>query len=202
MIKINTLMLHSFTHRLLQVMDTETLTDLKNFVTGQDYDASDDFESYTVNVTRDLTSDHDNWPVKNFIKKYLLKYFYEDGNISTNLSRMAPYSYVSEHSDYNANKFGDQQDDIIKLQVPIITNPGAGLMWRETDPKKFQVQHPNLSSYYSVSLPSACCSLVEGGIYIMNNVRTHSSVNFSSEYRYWLTCRWHVLSLRDFELIA
>jgi len=191
-------MQHTFTHRLIEVMDPETLADLKEFVVTQDYAVSDDFESYTVNVTSDLTSDTNNRAVKNFIRKYLLKYFYEDGNISTNLSRMAPYSYVSEHSDYNANTFGGRQDDIIKLQVPIITNPGAGLMWPETHPTEEQLEkNPKISG-----LPSECCSLREGGIYIMNNVRKHSSVNFSGEYRYWLTCRWQLLSLRDPYLIA
>lgn len=179
-------------------MDAETLAELKEFVVAQDYRESNDFESYTVNVTRDLTSNPNNQAVKKFIRKYMLKYFDAEGNISTNLSRMAPYSYVSEHSDYNANTFGDRQDDIIKLQIPIITNPGAGLMWPETQPTEEQLaRNPD-----ATGLPSACCSLREGGIYIMNNVRKHSSVNFSSEYRYWLTCRWQLLSLRDPYLIA
>jgi hypothetical protein len=93
---------------------------------------------------------------------------------------MYPKSFVSPHSDYAAYTYGKIQNNIVKLQIPIITNPGAGLMWA-----------------HSRTSRSDCVNMVAGGIYVIDNCRVHSSVNFGDTFRYYLTSRWNVEMLID-----
>ena len=82
---------------------------------------------------------------------------------------MVPGGYVPEHSDYIANTYGSRQDEIIKFQIPIITNSGAGLMWRWDD---------------NTEQGAEALLLEEGGIYMFDNCRVHSSVNLGKTDRY------------------
>lgn len=177
---LNNIMKHHFAYKLVEIIDGKTLQDLKDCVIRQKYCVTKDFESYAIQVTDPL--DPAMIPaIGDFFEKYMFKYFDRQGNIQTNVAKMFPQSYVAEHSDYGGNYFGKLQNDIIKFHIPIITNSSCGLMWTATDE----------------DASTACCALEEGGIYIMDNVRTHSSVNFSLSDRYWLTARWKASSLLD-----
>lgn len=169
-------MRHKFAYKFLEFINSDTLALLKDYVVAQEYHASNDFEYGQVQLyNRIHPQEHS---IVELFRHHLFKYFKFSGHIGTNLARMSPRAYVSEHSDYTANTYGSNQDNIIKLQMAIITTPGAGLMWPKTDDQ-----------------PATSLNLLPGGIYIMDNVREHSSVNFSDEYRYWITSRWHLNSL-------
>ena len=171
-------MKHSFPFKLIDTLDTDTLTQFKTFALDQSYHLVKDFTDYTIRSSRTLNEN--DVIFKNLLDAYLSKFFKLYGHISSNIARMYPNSYYPEHSDYTGVTLGNCQDSIIKLQIPIITSESAGLMWRH-DPEN----------------RSTCLSLNEGGIYIFDNCRLHSSVNFSNNYRYWLTSRWHIQSLLD-----
>lgn len=170
-------MKHAFAFKLISNLDVGMLAQLKNFVVNQEYHTTNDFVEYAITI-RNVKSTEDIF--KNFVTLEMSKYFRPEGHIGTNIARMEPNSYVSEHSDYTANTFGKMQDSIVKLQIPIITNPSAGMMWRHT--KEFR---------------SEAISFIEGGVYAIDNCRVHSSVNFGKEQRYWLTTRWNIDSLID-----
>lgn len=170
-------MKHSFPFKLIDILDANLLDQFKTFVVNADYRVSNDFEEYAIKIydlkNKDII-------LNNFITHQMSKYFDPAGHIGTNIARMDPCAYVPEHSDYDAITYGKIQDTIVKFHIAVITNPAAGLMWRHDKQNR-----------------SACISLVEGGIYAMDNCRVHSSVNFGSEYRYWITTRWNINSLID-----
>lgn len=170
-------MKHTFTFKLIGNLNADLLEQFKNFVVTQEYQTTNDFVDYAIKI-RNIKSHED--IIKNFINLEMSKYFNPEGHIGSNIARMEPNSYVSEHSDYTANTYGKMQDSIVKLQIPIITNPAAGMMWRHDKENR-----------------SAAVSFIEGGIYAIDNCRVHSSVNFGSDQRYWLTSRWNVNSLID-----
>lgn len=175
-------MRHPFAIRLLDHMSQDCLDQLKNLVETLEYQTFQDFEAYAIQATPALSIGQ-YAPLQDLVDQHLLEYFDASGHIATNVAQMQPGAYVSEHSDLGAEFYGSIQHSVIKLQIPVKTNPGAGLMWAHTQDR-----------------PAECCSLVEGGIYVMDNVRTHSSVNFSREYRYWITSRWRWNSVRDVSL--
>jgi hypothetical protein len=175
-------MKHNFPFKLIGTLDKDTLDKFKVFVLNREYQIEPGFSKDIIQVS---TSFNYIEPVfRQLFDLHLAKYFKLSGHIGSNIARMSPNSYYSEHSDYTGAKLGHMQDSIIKFQIPIITNQGAGLMWRHD-----QENH------------SACVSLIEGGIYIFDNCRHHSSVNFSNDNRYWLTTRWHIDSLLDKSLL-
>jgi hypothetical protein len=169
-------MKHSFPFKLIDTLDSNILNQCKIFVLHESYHKIEDFTDYTINSSRAFNEN--DIIFKNIYDIYLSKYFKLSGHIGSNIARMNPNCYYPEHSDYTGVKLGKRQDSIIKLQIPIITSVSAGLMWRHDSENR-----------------SECLSLNEGGIYIFDNCRVHSSVNFSSDYRYWLTSRWHIQSL-------
>lgn len=175
-------MKHSFPFKLIDNLDSNILEQFKVFVLHQSYHEAEDFTEYTIKSSRTL--DENDIVFKNLLDVYLSKYFKLYGHISTNIARMNANSYYPEHSDYTGINLGKRQDSIIKLHIPIITSVSAGLMWRHDFENR-----------------STCLSLNEGGIYIFNNCRVHSSVNFSNDYRYWLTTRWHIQSLLDTSIL-
>jgi hypothetical protein len=172
-------MKHDYTYKLLEVMDDEMLSSLQSYVVNLNYVTSNDFQEYAIQVTPNFNVEKDIL-INTFFKKYMHKYFSEDAHIGSNIARMSPKSYVSEHSDYTALTYGKMQNNIVKFQIPIITNPGAGLMW----------SHNRI-------VRSDCVNMVAGGLYVIDNCRVHSSVNFGNEFRYYLTSRWNVEKLID-----
>ncbi len=175
-------MKHCFPFKLIDTIDTDTLEQFKIFALDQTYHAMEDFTDYTIRSSRTLNEN--DIIFKNLLNVHLSKYFKLFGHIGSNIARMYPNSYYPEHSDYTSVNLGKSQDSIIKLQIPIITSVSAGLMWRHNSENR-----------------SACVSLNEGGIYIFDNCRVHSSVNFSNDYRYWLTSRWHIQSVLDTSIL-
>ena len=172
-------MKHNFTYKLIDRVDYDILQDLKELVVKGPFMSSRDFQEYTIKVT---PLHHPELAIIDLFDRHLYRFFTPDGYVETNVARMSPGGYVPEHSDYEANTYGNTQDDIIKFQIPIITNPGAGLMWKWKDDK---------------SSPAEALFLEEGGIYMFDNCRVHSSVNFGTSDRYWLTSRWRASALID-----
>jgi len=114
-----------------------------------------------------------------------LSYFFKmNGHIGSNYAKMNPMSYLKEHSDLLSNERESSiYASMVKLQIPLLTNDKVAMMWSPT-PSEFDVVNFEL-----------------GGIYIIDNVRTHSVVNVSTENRYNLTCRFTLDSLRDKSLL-
>jgi hypothetical protein len=169
---------HNFTYKLVDRVNPELLKDLKRLVVKGPFMRSRDFQEYTLTVTP-LT--HPDPAIIDLLDYHMSKFFSLDGHIETNVAKMVPGGYVPEHSDFIANTYGSRQASIIKFQIPIITNPGCGLMWRFDDNET----------------GAEALFLEEGGIYMFDNVRVHSSVNLGKTDRYWLTSRWKVESLID-----
>ena len=168
----------NFAYKLLDRVDASIINDLKSIALTGPYQATPDFKGYTLTLKKlDPTSV---MPIQRLFREHMSKFFQLSGHLSTNIARMAPGGYIPEHVDYAAQVFGNQQDSILKFQIPIITNPGAGLCWKHED-----------------NSPSQSLFLEEGGIYLFNNCRPHSSVNLGHSDRYWLTSRWNVNSLLD-----
>ena len=174
-------MRHNFTYRLIDQISQPILDSLKQYVVQGVYVGSNDFQEYTLTI-RNLTSI--DTPVRNLFEQHLAKFFRLNGHIGTNVARMVPGGYVPEHSDYTANTYGSRQDGIVKMQIPVITNPGAGLCWK-----------------WDKNNRAESLFLKEGGIYVFDNCKVHSSVNFGSVDRYWITTRWDVKSVIDTSII-
>lgn len=175
-------MKHSFPFKLIDTLNKSILDEFKVFVVNESYRISNDFAEYAIRVSRNL--DNNDAIFRNFVNSQMSKYFKPGGHVGTNIARMDPCAYVPEHTDYTANTYGKMQDSIVKFQIPVITNSAAGLMWKHDTESR-----------------AACLSLVEGGIYAMDNCRVHSSVNFSGDYRYWITSRWNINSLLNSSIL-
>lgn len=175
-------MKHNFAFKLIGYINLSLLEKFKNFVVTQEYQTTNDFVDYAIKI-RNIKSHED--IIVDFVNLEMSKYFNPEGHIGSNIARMEPNSYVSEHSDYTANTYGKIQDTIVKLQIPIITNSAAGMMWRHNKENR-----------------STSISFIEGGIYVIDNCRVHSSVNFSNEKRYWLTSRWNINSIIDTSILS
>jgi hypothetical protein len=172
-------MKHPFHYKLIGHIPEDLLSRLQEMVARQPYSITPDFKEHVIRICNKL-SDNDQLLLDEFYDICMSKYFRLTGNLGTNIARMAPNCYLFEHSDYTAVNYGKIQDSIIKLQVPITTNDRVGMMWAGDS-----------------DLPSSCVNMVAGGIYIIDNVRVHSCVNLSDEYRYNLTCRFHIDSVID-----
>lgn len=113
-------------------------------------------------------------------KEELSAYFDPTGHIHSNIARQHPMTYMREHSDYKTKgPLVNVLDDMIKIQIPIITNAGVAMMWPDEDAghyvKKFEV----------------------GGIYVIDNIRIHSVINLGDTHRYNLTMRYKASSVID-----
>ena len=172
-------MQHNFFYKKIGNISDELLSDMQSDATFAIYKSTPDFSPNVLTIS-------------NFVSpKLIIKLFYElkdffkhTGHVGTNYAKMNPISYLKEHSDFSSH---ERESSIylkmIKLQIPIITNDKVGMMWAPTS-EKFDVT-----------------SFVTGGIYIIDNVRKHSVVNLSNEYRYNLTSRFHIDSLVDTSLL-
>jgi hypothetical protein len=114
---------------------------------------------------------------------YLHNFFAPNGHVGTNIARLEPKTYIKEHSDFNNSNSTEFQLSTIKLQIPIITNEQNALMWA------------------TVPSDSEVGILEPAGIYIIDNIKPHSVVNLSGNYRYWMTSRWKLSSIIDKNLL-
>lgn len=114
---------------------------------------------------------------------YLYNFFTPGGHNGTNIARLDPKTYIKEHSDFTNNNSTEFQLSTIKLQIPIITNDQNAMMWA------------------TVPSDSEVGILETAGIYIIDNIKPHSVVNLSSDYRYWITSRWKSSSIIDKNLL-
>ena len=169
-------MQHNFFYKKIGNISDELLHGLQSDIISATYNASVDFPPNILTVSTSING------------KLLIKLFIElttffnigRGHMSTNYAKMHPMSYLKEHSDLTSyEKESPIYSTMIKLQIPIITNEKVGMMWAPT------------------SYESALVNFDIGGIYIIDNIRTHSVVNLSNEYRYNLTSRFHINSLID-----
>ena len=176
-------MKHNFCYKLIGTLDTGLLNDLKKMVLKSTYESTPDFRADVINV-KNLFFDEDAVLMEEFYKS-LSRFFRYSGHIETNIARMSPNSYVSEHHDYSSITYGSVQDIIVKLQIPIITTNQVGMMWAGNSR-----YHPTV------------VNMIEGGIYIIDSIKLHSVVNLGSDYRYNLTSRWDVNSVIDPMLIV
>jgi hypothetical protein len=171
-------MKHDFFYKKIGELSSELLQELQQCALSAEYQSCSDFSANVIHVGR-------------VDQSLLLKLFNElktsfdaNGYIGANFAKMSPMSYIKEHSDLGSNiRDPGIYATMIKLQIPIITNNKVGMMWSPT---------PNNISVVNFDL---------GGIYIIDNVSTHSVVNLSSEYRYNLTARFHLASLLDKSLL-
>jgi len=168
-------MQHNFFYKKIGNISDELLSSLQSDIISATYSSSIDFPPKIVNVSNSIN-------FRLFVKLFneLSCFFKISGHISTNYAKMYPMSYLKEHSDLTSyEKESLIYSTMIKLQIPIITNEKVGMMWAPT------------------SYESTLINFDIGGIYIIDNVRTHSVVNLSNEYRYNLTSRFHIDSLID-----
>jgi hypothetical protein len=175
-------MKHNFCYKLIGILPDDLLSDLKEVVLRSTCIITPDFNKEVIRVkhfSKEEATAEDILVISKFYK-HMGKYFNISGHMGTNVARMTPVSYINEHNDYGAKTFGSQQDTIIKLQIPIITTEKVGMMWAGDK-----------------TYPPTAVHMVEGGIYIIDNVKVHSVVNLESAYRYNLTSRWHIDSIID-----
>lgn len=175
-------MQHNFFYKKLGTLELQLLNSLKNIVPKLLYEPESDFPENVLTINQEqYSSEYINFNiVRNQTINYLSQFFDKAGHITSNITKQLPMTYLAEHSDSNTI-YTDvtPADNIIKLQIPIITNSGVGMMWA-----------PSLHDW-------ACTHFEEGSIYIIDNVRKHSVVNMGSSDRYYITSRWKVDSLLD-----
>jgi len=172
-------MQHNFFYKKIGNISDDLLYGLQSDAISATYKSTSDFSSNVLTTSNRVNS------------KLLIKLFTElatvfkiIGHIGTNYAKMYPLSYLKEHSDLSSyEKEPLNYSTMVKLQIPIITNEKVGMMWAPT---------PNETTLVNFDI---------GGIYIIDNVRTHSVVNLSNEYRYNLTSRWKVDSLLDTSIL-
>jgi hypothetical protein len=100
----------------------------------------------------------------------LLSYLNPEGFMTAHIDRMEPFSYMLEHSD--ATSVINTNREFHKIHIPLITNPGAALMWR--------------GSQYTPALRQ----LLAGEAHVFNDIEIHSAVNVSPELRYHLIVKY------------
>jgi hypothetical protein len=172
-------MQHNFFYKKIGNISTELLCGMQSDTLFRTYSSCVDFPPNVLTISNSINS---TLLIKLFNELSCL--FKRNGHISTNYAKMYPMSYLKEHSDLSSyEKESSIHSTMIKLQIPIITNEKIGMMWAPT---------PNESTLVNFDI---------GGIYIIDNVRMHSVVNLSNEYRYNLTSRFHIDSLLDKSLL-
>jgi len=171
-------MQHNFFYKKIGRISDGLITSLQHYVTTPDFFTFPyaDFSGNVMSVGP-LPKD-----IKNIVVNELSLFFNPAGHMLSNIAKMEPMSYLKEHEDSsrsNPTKF----DNMVKLQIPFITNNLVGMMWA-----------PNRENTSVVNFEL-------GGIYIIDNIRTHSVVNMSTFTRYNLTSRFHLNSLLDKSLL-
>jgi len=179
---INIDMQHNFFYKKIGRISDGLITSLQDYVTSPEFFTFSyaDFSANTITAGRLSIALKDN------IINELSIFFNPQGHIMSNIAKMSPMSYVKEHEDVTNQptyQEGSKHENMIKLQIPFVTNDLVGMMWSPTR------DHTSVVNFEL------------GGIYIIDNVRTHSVVNMSTETRYNLTSRFHVNSLLDKSLL-
>ena len=177
-------MQHNFFYKKIGRISDELITSLQHYVTTPEFFTFPyaDFSGNVITVGP-LSTD-----LKINIIDELSVFFKSEGHVISNIAKMEPMSYVKEHGDATnqpAYQEGNpsKHERMIKLQIPFITNNLVGMMWSPTR------EHTSVVNFEL------------GGIYIIDNIRTHSVVNMSTFTRYNLTTRFHVNSLLDKSLL-
>jgi hypothetical protein len=175
-------MQHNFFYKKIGRISNELITSLQDYVASPDF-FTFPYTDFSENV---ITAGRLSIALKNTIINELSTFFNPEGHIISNIAKMSPMSYVKEHEDVTNQptyRGGNKHENMIKLQIPFVTNDLVGMMWSPTR------DHTSVVNFEL------------GGIYIIDNVRTHSVVNLSTESRYNLTSRFHVDSLLDKSLL-
>ena len=178
-------MRHPYSYKHIGNLNKLVLDELKTVALAQEYLQCPDFHPDVIKVSRNRHTFSEN--DRNIIGKVyreLNKFVDPNANIGTNIACMYPGTYLLEHSDYTAVNYGSMQDNILKIQIPIITTDKVAMMWREDD-----------------TVTSTVAQFIEGGIYIVNNVRPHSAINLSDQNRYFLTIRFNNDAVRDYSIL-
>jgi hypothetical protein len=178
-------MRHPYSYKHIGNISQPVLEELKTVALAQEYLQCPDFHPEVIKVSgmRFKFSENDRITIGKVYRE-LARFIDPAANIGTNIACMYPNTYLLEHSDYTAVNYGKIQDTILKIQIPIITNDKVAMMWREDD-----------------KVTSTVAKLIEGGIYIVNNVRFHSAINLSDQNRYFLTIRFKNDAVRDFSIL-
>lgn len=171
-------MFHNFYYKKIGELKEDTLKYFQDYVLKLNYVSSKDFNSKVLNSSNIVNIDL----FQKLINEMSL-FFKPNGHIGTNIARMSPMSYIKEHSDYESTiNIPSNFDNIIKIQIPVLTNKFVAMMWSTT--------HDMFVGTFDV-----------GGIYIIDNIKRHSVVNFGDSYRYNITMRFDKCSICDKTLL-
>jgi hypothetical protein len=162
-------MKHPFYCKKIADLRPDTVNAFINLVTKLNYVSNNDFPDNVIQVSSAIPT-----AIYNMIKRDLSSLVSEDSVMNANISRMAPVTYLAEHSDLSTF-IGDssRHDNTVKLQIPIITNDQVFMMWRKSYHETF-IKH-----------------FKPGEVYIIDNVTKHAVINGGTDYRYYLTVRFH-----------
>jgi|LakMenE18May11ns_1017448.scaffolds.fasta_scaffold9855139_2 hypothetical protein len=170
---------HKFHCKRIGNLHPDTLFKLSHNIVNLNYEVCRDFPASIIQVSDKLDSE-----LLDLVKMDLSSLIKIKYDAVTNIARMSPKSYLAEHNDlstYSSN--ANRLREIIKLQIPIITNDKVFMMWKYSQ-SQTQVEH-----------------LEVGGVYVINNLIRHSVVNGGTEYRYNLTVRYAIDAIVDQSII-
>jgi hypothetical protein len=174
-------MKHNFFCRHICTLPDNVIEKFVDYVTTLDYFASSSFPDDIIQVYAPIKSD-----LLESLLLFLNNWLRSDGHFNSNIARMSPYTYMPEHTDILKNRIPEHYGptNLIKLQIPIITNPQVLMMW-----------------YDRVNARSHVCHFVKGGVYVINNIVMHSVANGGPDHRYFITMRYkYPESIRQTEL--
>ena len=172
-------MQHNFFYKKIGNISDELLYAMQSDAISTTYKSCVDFSPNALTISNNI-----NYKLLFKLLNELSYFFKLNGHTGSNYAKMNPMSYIKEHSDLSSyEKESLIYSTMVKLQIPIITNEKVGMMWAPTS------EHFDIISFDI------------GGIYIIDNVREHSVVNLSNQYRYNLTSRFQVDSLLDKSLL-
>jgi hypothetical protein len=175
-------MRHNWCYKKIGDIPTDLYMEFQQAVVNLNYTSAADLD-YSVSINTNQTLEFITALAK--FANFMTKFFRFEGLRATNIARMNPMSYLREHTDgKNTNHLPGYHDQLVKMQIPIITSDKSGMMWPP-----------------EMGMPATLVNFQPGGIYIIDNLRYHSAVNLNNSYRYYLTSRWHVDSLIDRSLL-
>jgi hypothetical protein len=172
-------MFHSFHCKQIATISSNTVEIIASTLPQLKYVTVVDFPQDVITVSYDC-----NPQLIGLVRQELAHLIRPDALDSSNIARMAPMTYLGEHTDV-ASKQGDphRHTNSFKLHIPIITNDRVFMMWR-VERRKTIVEHFTL-----------------GGVYVVNNIMNHCVINGGDTHRYYLTMRFYKDSLIDSQLV-
>ncbi len=162
---------HSFECKCIGKISAELLSKLKDLAISQNYN-----QTYSWELQQSDFLNEDVEEIKQTIQvlnSFVKVKFFE----SAAFSLLPKMTYGPEHSD---TWITIEPPTNCKIHVPVITNPLVGSMW------------PG----YDVHKKAYVTTMLEGHIYVFNNVAKHSLVNLSQENRYHL-----LMEFREIECV-